>query len=459
MFTPALANTRRQAALANTRSQAAIVVLTLNAFCFIQLPNGVRLAIDHAGLSSTENSFSTTTLPSAFLQNNVSQEGHLANQTWYLGHGVQQKNRSEAGHGVQKNRSEAVDPSLLTRLSTTLSTTLSTLSATLKQKAAYVKQYVSGVLGRSTVESQWLLLAVMKTEYFQRALGHFLENSDFFEKILMEDRLLTEALCGMSASSYIKFGLKNRRLKLRTQKLRIRNLTASKTALQGLAKPKAGTKASWAASFLNTFIDVSTVLAQPGMAELIIHELSKGDGIRAGLTPERMKEAFRKVKIRAAPEILGHRLKTASLQVRNMMLKSNADPTVVDTTDWDTWLQDHSSQTLGPEWRDRLQIAVSAISDILNTTFNTFGDPAYAAYAVVHDFLFSITDALVSKEIILARNFPKLLNAVLAPVKMDVWVVGWFDLPYLSAGTHLQFNPLEPRKKTGWGLLMRTSCP
>lgn len=408
-------------AFANTRVKAAIGVLTIHTFCFRFRPNGIqcrRISMAFDGGSSSIENFSLR-------QNSESQADHDANLSWH------------GGKGLQTNRSEAALPAWV-------NSTLNSLNRGLEQ----FKVAVSGSLSQLTVNSPWFLLVIMKSDYFQLALRDFLRDSNFFEKILMRDDLLTKALCGMAATSYLKFGLKGKRVhgySLSSWNLRIRKLTSDKTALRKLLD----LKKSGEASLVNYLVNMTAVLQQPGMPELLLHELTKGPAILDGLNPERMTGAFKTVKIRAAPEIRGHRVKTISIKVRKMTLKSKQEPTVVVENNWTTLLQEQMRNL--PFSQDYLQASVNSINGVLK-------EMGSAAHGVVKGILFSVIDELASPSIILAPNFPTLLNVVLAPVKMDLWITAW-GVPYASAGSHLQFDPFKERKQTGWGRGWRKSCP
>lgn len=235
-----------------------------------------------------------------------------------------------------------------------------------------------------------VIIGLFRSKLFNDALARFLQESSFLEQMLLRDDLLTEALCGTKAVSKLQAGMKNHRVSTGTWEFRIRKMKCGDKCASALKAEVERRHSASNATFANGCIDMPKLLAQDGMTALFLQELSASPGLAKGLNPERMSSSFGHVEIQAYPKVLHGYPKSVTISVRDLRMKTG--------------------------YHKALHPLPSKIAGIIDNM----------APEVLEEFLSGTLSgfipALVSEAIMLAPEFPAVLNAALDQAKMNMWV-------------------------------------
>lgn len=235
-----------------------------------------------------------------------------------------------------------------------------------------------------------VITGLFRSQVFNDALAAFLQESSFLEQMLLRDDLLTEALCGTKAVSKLQAGWKNHRVPTGTWELRIRKMKCGDDCVSALKADVERRHSASNATFANGCIDMPKLLASDGMTALFLKELSASPGLAKGLTPERMSSSFGQMEIVAYPKVLHGYPKKVRINVRDLRMKTGYH------------------KELHP-----LPSTIAGIIDKLSPE---------ALKLFLSGTLSGFIPALVSEAVMLAPEFPMVLNAALEQAKMDMWV-------------------------------------
>lgn len=279
------------------------------------------------------------------------------------------------------------------------------------------------LINNAISENPELVIGLLRSRLFSGALEEFLTNSSFLEELILKDDWLTQALCGFRAQAHLYVGMKGMRKDLGDSwTLRIAKMQCNdecRAALQhevlwrrqALAR-QGGWNASWG-------LDMVDLLRRPNMPGLFLRELARSPGLLKGLTPDRMKESFGKLRITARPEVLkGYRGHTVSINVKSMRYKTALQE--------DPWL------SLPPLPDDEGMWIANSLDSLPPSMLTRFLSTTLAGFI----------PALVSQSIMSDPAFPDVLNAALKPIKMDLRVSGG-----ISASSDMQFLTNQERKQ------------
>lgn len=235
-----------------------------------------------------------------------------------------------------------------------------------------------------------VIIGLFRSHVFNDALARFLQESSFLEQMLLRDDLLTAALCGTKAVSNLEAGMKNHRVPTGAWELRISKMTCGVACASALKAEVERRHSERHATQISGCIDMPQLLAQDGMTALFLQELSASPGLAKGLNPERMSSSFGKMEIKAYPKVLHGYPKSVIINVRSLRMK----------TDYHKVFRPMPSKIA--DIIDKM--APKALEEFLSGTLSGF------------------IPALVSEAIMLAPEFPMVLNAALDQAKMDMWV-------------------------------------